>query len=97
MGCSDDEIRVVRSPLRVSPLGAHVDHQDGLVTGMALDQAIYLAFVPRTDARVRVTSLNFEGCTDFTLDAIPPMAPAGLHHAGRRNCPGAVSRHPFGG
>ncbi len=75
MGCSDDEIRVVRSPLRVSPLGAHVDHQDGLVTGMALDQAIYLAFVPRTDARVRVTSLNFEGCTDFTLDAIPPIAP----------------------
>jgi len=74
-GCPDDEIHVVRSPLRVSPLGAHVDHQDGLVTGMALDQAIYLAFVPRTDARVRVTSLNFSGCADFSLDAIPPRVP----------------------
>ncbi|MHB1319489.1 MAG: GHMP family kinase ATP-binding protein [Anaerolineae bacterium] len=73
-GCRDDDIRVVRSPLRVSPLGAHVDHQDGLVTGMALDQAIYLAFVPRADDRVRVTSHNFEGSADFQLDAIPPRS-----------------------
>jgi len=42
---------------------------------MALDQAIYLAFVPRTDARVYVTSLNFSGCADFFLDAIPPRVP----------------------
>ncbi len=71
IGCSEDDIRLVRSPLRVSPLGAHVDHQDGLVTGLALDQAIYLAFVPRTDGQVRVTSLNFEGIADFSLDSIP--------------------------
>jgi galactokinase len=74
-GCRDDDIRVVRSPLRVCPLGAHVDHQDGLVTGMALDQVIYLAFVPRVDGRVRVTSLNFRGVADFHLGAIPPKVP----------------------
>ena len=71
-GCRDDEIRVVRSPLRVSPLGAHVDHQDGLVTGMALDRAIYLAFVPREDGMMRVESLNFPGCSEFSLESVPP-------------------------
>ena len=51
-------IQIVRSPLRISPLGAHVDHQDGLVTGMTLDRAIVLAFAPRTDRRMVVESLN---------------------------------------
>lgn len=73
-GCRDDEIRVVRSPLRVSPLGAHVDHQDGLVTGMALDRAIHLAFVPREDGMMRVESLNFTGCSQFDLASVPPKA-----------------------
>ncbi len=94
--CRDDDIRVVCSPLRVSPLGAHVDHQDGLVTGMALDQAIYLAFVPRTDARVRVTSLNFEGCADFTLDAIPPMAPRDWGNYARGAALALVQSHAIG-
>jgi galactokinase len=73
-GCRDADIRVVRSPLRVSPLGAHIDHQDGLVTGMALDRAVYLAFVPRDDGWVRVESLNFPGCLEFSLDDVPPKS-----------------------
>ena len=74
-GCSYGDIRVVRAPLRISPLGAHVDHQDGLVTGMTLDRAIFLAFVPREDRRVVVQSLNFPGRVDFALDDIPPKVP----------------------
>jgi galacturonokinase len=75
VGCPVDDIRVVRSPLRVSPLGAHVDHQDGLVTGMALDRVIYLAFVPREDGEVWVESVNFEGAVTFNLADIPPQVP----------------------
>ncbi|HEX2513740.1 MAG TPA: galactokinase family protein, partial [Chloroflexota bacterium] len=30
----------VFSPYRVCPLGAHVDHQDGAVTGMAIDRGV---------------------------------------------------------
>jgi len=71
-GCREDEIRIVKSPLRVSPLGAHVDHQDGLVTGMALDQAIYLAFAPREDGVVSVESANFSGRVTFHVDDVPP-------------------------
>jgi galactokinase len=74
-GCNDAEIQVVRAPLRVSPLGAHVDHQDGLVTGMALDCAVYLAFVPREDGMICVESLNFPGCSEFSLADVPPKVP----------------------
>jgi galactokinase len=72
-GCLEADIRIVYAPLRISPLGAHIDHQDGLVTGMTLNRAILLAFVPRNDRRVRVESLNFVGCVDFHLDDVPPM------------------------
>ena len=72
-GCLASDIQVVYSPLRISPLGAHVDHQDGLVTGMTLNQAIVLAFVPRTDGRVCVESVNFPGRVEFDVDDVPPM------------------------
>ena len=38
------DVRVVVSPYRICPLGAHVDHQLGMVTGLALNQAVLLAF-----------------------------------------------------
>lgn len=72
-GCLDADIQVVYSPLRISPLGAHIDHQDGLVTGMTLDQAIILAFVPRSDRRVRIDSVNFLRFIEFDVDDVPPM------------------------
>jgi galactokinase/galacturonokinase len=71
-GCAEKDVRVVCSPLRISPLGAHVDHQDGLVTGMTIDRAIWLAFAPRRDQRVCVQSMNFPGQVEFALDEVPP-------------------------
>jgi galactokinase/galacturonokinase len=71
-GCTKDDIHTVYSPLRISPMGAHVDHQDGLVTGMTLDRAVLLSFIPRSDQRVRVQSLNFPGTVEFDLDDVPP-------------------------
>ena len=41
-----ERIQVVRAPLRICPLGAHIDHQLGIVTGMTIDRSILLAFVP---------------------------------------------------
>jgi galactokinase len=73
--CAENDIQIVYSPLRISPLGAHVDHQDGLVTGMTLDRVILLAFVPRGDGRVRVESLNYPNVVDFDLDDVPPKIP----------------------
>lgn len=55
------EAFLVESPLRICPLGAHVDHQGGVVTGMTVDRQVVMAAVPETDAVVRVASLDFPG------------------------------------
>ncbi len=56
------------SPYRVCPLGAHVDHQHGLVTGFAIDKGVDLFFDVREDSQVNLTSDNFEGDVHFHLD-----------------------------
>ncbi len=71
-GVDRAQVRVVRSPLRISPLGAHIDHQLGRVTGMAVDRAILLAFAPTSDGTVQVESLDFPNATRFPLSAVPP-------------------------
>ena len=65
-------IRLARSPLRICPLGAHVDHQLGLVTGMTIDEPILLAYVPNTEGQVRLHSLNFSPPVTFSLNDVPP-------------------------
>lgn len=55
-------------PYRVCPLGAHIDHQKGIVTGFALDKGVEIAFAPSESSTVRIASLNFEGEGEFSLD-----------------------------
>ena len=55
------------SPYRVCPLGAHVDHQHGLVTGFAIDKGIDLWFNVRSDSQVNLTSRSFDGEVHFDL------------------------------
>ena len=55
------------SPYRVCPLGAHVDHQHGLVTGFAIDKGVDLWFNVREDSKVRLSSMTFEGEVEFDL------------------------------
>ena len=57
------------SPYRVCPLGAHVDHQHGLVTGFAIDKGVDLWFNVRKDGEVRLSSRTFEGNVSFNVDA----------------------------
>ena len=58
------------SPYRVCPLGAHVDHQHGLVTGFAFDRGVDLWFNPTEDGSVRLKSLTFDG--DVVFDVTKP-------------------------
>lgn len=57
------------APYRVCPLGAHVDHQHGLVTGFAIDKGVDLWFNVRDDGQVKLKSLTFEGDVDFAINA----------------------------
>jgi galacturonokinase len=65
----------VRSPLRVCPLGAHVDHQAGLVTGMALDVNVDLVYAPDDEGYVRIQSMDFPDEEYFHVDRVPEMLP----------------------
>ncbi len=73
-GLRPEDVRVVRSPYRVCPLGAHVDHQLGMVTGMALDRTLLVAFAPRDDRRLVLKSHQFPSVKAIPLDALPPFA-----------------------
>ncbi len=55
------------SPYRVCPLGAHVDHQHGLVTGFAIDKGVDLRFEVREDSLVRLQSNDYEGVVEFDV------------------------------
>lgn len=84
---SPDLIRYVRSPLRICPLGAHIDHQLGVVTGMTIDQSILLAFVPVAERSVTLYSTDFDTVVRFELDELPPFVPGDWGNYAR----GAVS------
>jgi galactokinase len=64
-------IQLVRAPLRICPLGAHIDHQLGVVTGMTIDRSVLLAFVPTQDGSVHLESLNFTTPSSFSLNDVP--------------------------
>ncbi|MBQ9142819.1 MAG: GHMP kinase [Lachnospiraceae bacterium] len=57
----------VHCPYRVCPIGAHVDHQHGLVSGFALDKGVDLLYVKSEEPIVELYSLNFEGQVRFTI------------------------------
>lgn len=65
----------VRSPLRICPLGAHIDHQGGVVTGMALDVSVDLLYAPEPSGYVRVQSVDFPDEEYFHIDHVPEMIP----------------------
>ena len=50
-------------------MGAHVDHQHGLVTGFAINKGVDLWFDIANDGHVHLESKTFEGIVDFDIDA----------------------------
>jgi galactokinase/galacturonokinase len=65
----------VFSPYRVCPLGAHVDHQKGLVSGFALDKGIQMAFSVTDEGSFHLVSADFPGEVRFSLQTIPSYVP----------------------
>ena len=63
--------KVVFCPYRVCPIGAHIDHQYGKITGFAIDRGIHIAYSPAENGAVELHSLNFENSVRFDIDEIP--------------------------
>lgn len=55
------------SPYRICTVGAHVDHQHGLVTGFAIDKGVDLWFDITEDGSVELESRTFDGNISFNL------------------------------
>lgn len=61
---------IVFCPYRVCPLGAHSDHQHGKVTGMAINKGINIAYGPKRNGVIELTSLDFDKRAQFSVDRI---------------------------
>ena len=58
-------------PYRISPLGAHIDHQYGKINGLAIDKGIHMAYHPKQNGVVELQSLNFPKRAQFFVSAVP--------------------------
>jgi galactokinase len=61
------EINKAFCPYRVCPLGAHSDHQHGLVSGFAIDKGITIYYAPTENGEVNLVSTTFENPVSFLL------------------------------
>ena len=55
-------------PYRVCPLGAHIDHQFGVVSGFAIDKGVEIEYEKTSDGSVSLTSSDFEKKVDFSVN-----------------------------
>lgn len=58
-------------PYRISPLGAHIDHQYGKINGLAIDKGIHMAYHPKQNGIIELQSLNFPKRAQFFVNAVP--------------------------
>lgn len=58
-------------PYRISPLGAHIDHQWGKINGLAIDKGIHIAYSRKENGVVELQSLNFPKRAQFHVNSIP--------------------------
>jgi len=71
-GVEPNSIRFVFAPYRICPLGAHIDHQLGPVTALAIDRGVVLAYAPAANREVRLGSVEYPGEIRFSLDEPGP-------------------------
>lgn len=60
-------------PYRVCPVGAHVDHNKGKITGLALDKGIHIAYSPKMNGVVELVSLQFPKRAQWHVTAVPEV------------------------
>ena len=64
---------VAFTPYRVCPIGAHSDHQLGVITGLAINKGIHIAYGPKENGVVEIQSLQFEKRAQWHVEATPKV------------------------
>ena len=57
-------------PYRICPIGAHVDHQLGRITGLAIDKGIHFAYGSKQNGVIELQSLQFDKRAQFHIREI---------------------------
>jgi len=58
-------------PYRICPIGAHVDHNHGKITGFAIDKGISIAYKPKHNGVIELCSLQFDKRAQWHVRAVP--------------------------
>ena len=58
-------------PYRICTIGAHSDHQLGKITGLAIDKGIHIAYSPKQNGVVELTSLQFDKRAQWHVSSVP--------------------------
>lgn len=58
-------------PYRICPIGAHIDHQMGKITGFAIDKGISIAYRPKKNGVVELVSMQFSKRAQFHINSVP--------------------------
>ena len=66
-----NETEKVFAPYRICPMGAHIDHQYGKITGFAIDHGIEIYYTATEDGGVFLRSVNMSGIVEFSVNDIP--------------------------
>ena len=59
------------SPYRICPIGAHSDHNLGKITGFAIDKGIHIAYRPKRNGVVEMSSLQFPKRAQWHIASVP--------------------------
>ncbi len=61
------------TPYRICPVGAHSDHQLGKITGFAINKGIHIAYGPKQNGVVEISSLQFPKRAQWHVTSTPPV------------------------
>lgn len=83
---------VAFSPYRICPIGAHVDHNLGKITGLAIDKGVHIAYGPKKNGVVELSSLQFDRRAQWHIHQVDEK-PTGDWADYLRGATWALSKH----
>ena len=66
-------IHTAFTPYRICPLGAHSDHQLGKITGFAINKGIHIAYGPKQNGVIEISSLQFPKRAQWHVSSTPEI------------------------
>lgn len=68
-----DPVDIAFCPYRICPIGAHSDHNFGKITGLAIDKGIHIAYNPKHNGVIEMTSLQFDKRAQWHIASTPKV------------------------